>query len=494
MRNSRLLTVFAFVAFGLAATLSLRPAAAAIPFDSINHVIVIYQENWSFDGLYGKFPGANGLANAGAAATQVDKSGKPYATLPATLDLAQTPPVTNTLSPTNLPNAPFDLNAYITPDKQIGSPIHAFYQNQYQIDGGKMDKFVAWTNIGGLVMSYYDATNMPGGQLAKQYTLADNFFQGAFGGSFLNHFWLICACTPAWPNAPAARVAQLDANGIMTRDGSVTPDGFAVNTSYTINTPHPASITNTAELVPVQTMPTIGDRLNEKNISWAWYSGGWNDAVAGKPDKSFQFHHQPFAFFANYADNTTGRAAHLKDETDFLSALKSNGLPSVSYVKAIGADNEHPNTSTPQRGQQHAAELVKAVQDSPYWKDSVIIYTYDENGGRWDHVAPPAGDRWGPGPRVPAIIISPFAKKGFVDHTQYDTTSILKFIETRWGLQPLGARDAAANNLCMALDVACPALIGISGSDRSDVALVVVLLGAGLVLLAGAYALRKRDV
>src|SRR5580765_5002346 len=94
----------------LAACGSLEPKPRGI--EKINHVIVIYQENWSFDGLYGKFPGANGLANAGAAATQVDKSGKPYATLPATLDLAQTPPVTHTLIPANLPNAPFDLNAY----------------------------------------------------------------------------------------------------------------------------------------------------------------------------------------------------------------------------------------------------------------------------------------------------------------------------------------------------------------------------------------------
>jgi len=100
------------------------------------------------------------------------------------------------------------------------------------------------------------------------------------------------------------------------------------------------------------------------------------------------------------------------------------------------------------------ADLVQAVQQSPAWADTAIIITYDENGGFWDHVAPPQGDRWGPGTRVPAIIISPYAKKGFVDHTQYDTTSILKFIETRWGLAPLSARDAAANDLINAFDFA----------------------------------------
>jgi phospholipase C len=95
---------------------------------------------------------------------------------------------------------------------------------------------------------------------------------------------------------------------------------------------------------------------------------------------------------------------------------------------------------------------VKRVQESPAWKDSVIIITYDESGGRWDHVPPPKVDRWGPGLRVPAIIISPFAKRGFVDHTNYETTSILKLIEARWGLPPLTSRDAAANNLLNSFD------------------------------------------
>ena len=97
-------------------------------------------------------------------------------------------------------------------------------------------------------------------------------------------------------------------------------------------------------------------------------------------------------------------------------------------------------------------DLVGRVQASPYWEDTVIIITYDENGGRWDHVAPPRGDRWGPGTRVPTIIVSPYAKKGFVDHATYDTTAILKLIEMRWNLSPLGTRDAAANPISNAFD------------------------------------------
>jgi phospholipase C len=143
---------------------------------------------------------------------------------------------------------------------------------------------------------------------------------------------------------------------------------------------------------------------------------------------------------------------HLKDEKDFMKDLQNRNLPSVSFIKPSGAYNEHPGYATLVAGQQHVADLVKAVQESPYWSDTLIILTYDENGGRWDHVAPPRGDRWGPGTRVPAIIVSPFAKKGYVDHTQYDTTSILKFIEKRWDLEPLGTRDAAANDLINGLD------------------------------------------
>ncbi len=426
--------------------LSLGGARAAGPLDQITHVIVIYQENWSFDSLYGSFPGANGFANAGAAVRQVDKNGAPYATLPQPIDTTKTPPGPDPRFPPDLPVRPFNVAEFVLPTDRTGDLVHRFYHEQLQIDGGKMDKFVAWSDAAGLVMSYYDATNMPVGRLAQQYVLADNFFHAAFGGSFLNHFWLVCACTPKWADAPAALRAQLDGAGVLVRDGAVTPDGYAVNTIFTVNSPHPASA-NPANLLPNQTMPTIGDRLSERGVSWAWYSGGWNDALAGHADPLFQFHHQVFAFFTRYADGTPGRAAHLKDERDFLSDVRAGRLPAVSFVKPLGPDNEHPGYADLLRGERHVADLVRAVANSPVWPGTVIIVTYDEHGGRWDHVAPPAADRWGPGLRVPAIIISPLAKRHYVDHTRYDTTSILKLIERRWGLAPLGTRDADANGL-----------------------------------------------
>ena len=418
----------------------------------INHVVVIYQENWSFDSLYPNFPGANGIDQAGATIPQVDKDGTPYATLPQPLNTTFSPVAPDPRFPADLPVAPFDTAKYVGANQLTGDAVHRYYQEQYQIDGGKMDKFVAWSDAAGLVMSYYDATNMPEGKLAQQFTMLDNFFHAAFGGSFLNHQFLICACAPTWSDAPANIVAQLDGNGIMTRDGQVTPDGFVINTSYTINSPHPASVTDKNLLVPEQTAPTIGDRLSDQNVSWAWYSGGWNTAVLGHADPLFQFHHQPFAYYANFADGTPGRADHLKDEQDFYTDVVGGKLPAVTFIKPLGPDNEHPGYATLLTGQQHVADLVSTIQNSKYWSDTAIIITYDEHGGRWDHVAPPVIDKWGPGLRVPTIIISPFAKKGFVDHTQYDTTSILKLIEERWNLQPLGMRDAAAGDLSTAFD------------------------------------------
>jgi phospholipase C len=420
------------------------------PLDRINHVVVIYQENWSFDGLFGKFPGANGLANAAATVGQVDRQGRPYAVLPQPIDNRNKAAVQpDRRFPADLPVAPFDVGLFVPPADTTGNPVHRFYQQIQQIDGGKMDGFVAWTDVGGLVMSYYDATDLPVGKLAQEYVLADNFFHAAFGGSFLNHAWLVCACTPVWPDAPVELRAKLDERGILVKDGDISPDGYVVNTAYTVNQPHPA---DKKQLLPNQTFPTIGDRLNEKQISWAWYSGGWNDAVSGKPHPVFQFHHHPFAYFANYADGTPGRALHLKDEEDFATDLKQGKLPAVSFVKPLGPDNEHPGYASLLQGQLHVAALVNAIRESPYWPDTVIIITYDENGGRWDHVPPPKVDRWGPGARVPTVIVSPWAKRHHVDHTLYDTTSILKLIESRWDLRPLGARDAAANDLSNAFD------------------------------------------
>jgi phospholipase C len=427
-------------------------AAAPKGIDRIEHVIVVYLENHSFDNLFGMFPGANGLANSGKTSRQVDADGKPYGTLPAPFDAFQKPPAADPRFPADLANRPFLIDQYVKQDSRVPDLVHRYYQEQMQIDGGKMDKFAAISDARGLSMGYHDGSKMLLWQYARDYTLADNFFHAALGGSFLNHFWTICACTPRYDNPPAAVTAVLRPDGSMEKDGQVTPDGFAINTIQSVYMPHAASITDTTRLLPPQTAPTIGDRLSEKHVSWAWYSGGWNAALAGNADVSFQYHHQPFAYFQKYGDGTEEKRQHLKDETDLLNDIDAGTVPAVVFYKPLGRDNEHPGYTDITSGDRHITAVIEKIRRSKIWASSAIIVTYDENGGYWDHVAPPKLDRWGPGIRVPTVIISPFAKRHHIDHTFYDTTSILRLIEERFGVAPLGERDAKANDLRAAFD------------------------------------------
>jgi phospholipase C len=444
--NKKTLKVTSAVGVGailLIVASSYKKAIPASGIEKVNHVVVIYMENHSFDNLYGQFEGADGLDKAKSKnVIQLDASGQPYATLP--------PVPRSTAFPTNLPNNYFNIDQYVANDLVTPDVTHLFYQEQLQINGGKMNRFVQYNYTKGLSMGYYNTKQIPLYELAKQYTLCDHFFHSAFGGSFLNHQWLIAAASPVFPNAPAEIVAKLDSAGNLIKDGAVTPDGFVVNTSNSVNL-HPKNAVLT-RLVPNQTHATIGDRLSEKNISWAWYAGGWNIADADGAPPMFSYHHQPFAYFSNYAKGTAARKEHLKDESEFLVAAKNGTLPAVSFVKPTGVENEHPGGSNIKVAENHAVALINAVLNGPNGKDAVIILTYDENGGFWDHVAPPVIDKWGPGSRVPALIISPFAKKGYVDHTKYETVSILAFIEKRWKLKPLTKRDEHADPLSHAFD------------------------------------------
>jgi len=418
------------------ATPAASGAAAPAGLGRVNHLVVIFLENRSFDNLYGQFAGADGLDAAAHAAPQADANGTLYTTLPQ---------ANGSPFPTTLPNAPFDMSPYTPPTVPTRDLVHRFYQEQMQINGGKMDRFVAVSDAKGQVLGHYRTDDLPVAQEAKQYTLCDRFFHSAFGGSFFNHFFLVATAPPVFPNATRG-VAVLDSTGRMVKDGFITPDGYVINTAFTINTPHPANAPR-ENLVPNQTMPNIGDRMTEGNVSWAWYSEGWDDALAGHPDSAFQFHHQPFAYFANYADGTQAKKDHLKDEKEFFAAAAAGTLPQVSFVKPMDMHNEHAGEVDIMSGERHVIELINAVRNGPNWKDAAIIIAYDENGGWWDHVAPPVIDRWGPGTRIPAIVISPFAKKGYIDHTQYETASILATIEKRWGVKPVGTRDAHATNM-----------------------------------------------
>jgi phospholipase C len=422
-------------------------AAQATPADfksHIDHIVIVFQENWGFDALYGKFPGANGYASAVTTQTGPD-GGTLSAAGPVLIGGHPDPNF-----PTDLPARPFDLSIYIKPTVKTGDPVHNFYIQQAEIDGGKMDRYLAYPAVGtqgGLTMGYWDATDLPEGKLAKQYVLADDFHQSAFGGSFLNNMWAACACTPqlAAGDAPAPLVERMDALGnpvLGSGEGRMTPDYYVVNTSF--STQYPQFTSDKVDtFVPPLDYPTLGDRLTEKNVSWKFYAGGLNDALAGHPDKTFQPHHQSYLYFRKYAPGTPG-AAHIVDDSTFLPDLTAGTLPSVAWIKPIGANNEHPGYANLMQGQLYVARLIGEIQMSSAWKKTLIVIVYDEAGGHFDHVAPMPVDRWGPSTRVPALFVSPFARHGIVDHTSYEMTSVLRTIEMRFGLDPLGPRDANA--------------------------------------------------
>jgi acid phosphatase len=460
---------------------------------NIDTVVVIYAENRSFDNLYGAFPGANGLQNVTPEnSMQVDRDGTELKELPPAwggltakgVALAVTQAQTE-----HMPAKPFAIDDPNGLNTQLGVTTrdlwHLFYQNQMQIDGGKNDKFVAYADSGGLVMGHYDGSKLPLWPIAKEFVLADNFFQGAFGGSFLNHFELVCACIPKYPDAdksPAKGIiAAVEADGVSLKladnspksamdgvpkfvnNGQISPDFYAVNTMQppyqpSNNPPPPEGDPRLADPSKPNTLPpqhdvTIGDLLSAKGVSWAWYAGAWQatlDGPRGKPVPNFQFHHQPLNFFVQFAPGTEARAMHLKDGgmngVEFIKAVDAGVLPQVTFYKPQGNLNEHPGYTDAMSGDQHIAEVIAHLQKSPQWAHMLVLVTYDENGGFWDHVAPPKADRWGPGSRIPAFIISPFARKGTVDHTQYDTTSVLRFITRRFDLPVLpglAERDAA---------------------------------------------------
>ena len=511
----------------------------------IQNVVIIFAENRSFDSLFGAFPGANGLSNApvtgsagaggaggaggGVAAGYIPQKDRDGVTvlpkLPQTwlgVTVAGNPTVVTMAQSDNLPNAPFPMETIWNTIN--GAPLlttldvtqdmaHRFFENQMELNGGTNDMFAAWEDAGGVTLGHWDYSNSKLWALAKQYVLADNFYMGAFGGSFLTHQYLICACAPAvsaaWvasnnpsvnmlaaPNAKGIpQLAQSSTSPASALDGTPTlltgniapldyfgtGDGYrAVNTMQPYFQPSgnpPAAAATDLRYadpskpttLPVQMQTTIGDLLTAKSIDWAWYATDWNAATVdgeapststraviyapsgprGSPD--FQTHHHPFNYYAAFdpATHAAARAAHLRDYTDLMGDIANGTVPSVAWYKPTGNVNQHPGYANLDDGDAHIADLVARLQAGPQWNHMVIIVTYDEYGGQWDHVAVPKGDLLGPGERIPAIIISPYAKKGTVDHTQYDTGSTLRLITKRFGLPTLPgltARDTALVN------------------------------------------------
>ncbi|AKA84342.1 acid phosphatase [Pseudomonas synxantha] len=470
--------------------------------DQVKTVVVIYAENRSFNNLFADFPGLEKPLSALSATDfqQRDRDGSVLTTLPPTWGgvLQVGPQTVDGVSypsevqfQQNLPNAPFALkgpNAEDLPLSLVTRDLwHVFYQNQMQINDGKNDGFVAWGDSGGLVMGHYAQSrySLRLWDVAKEFVLCDNFFQGAFGGSFLNHQYLISATAPFYPDAAQsvakAQIATLQSNdptdtrlkpldkspaSAMTGPpqfgpSALTPDGYGVNTlappywpTWIRDPENPDySKPDLPNVLVPQTHEHIGDKLSKRNVDWAWYAGAWQATLEQFKDSggipkipNFQYHHQPFNYFKQQGpQNRAERDKRLRDgglgdestTNKFFADAQAGKLPAVSFYKPQGNLNMHAGYADIASGDRHIARALKVLQESPQWKNMVVVVTVDENGGWWDHVAPPKGDRWGPGTRVPALVVSPFARKGTVDHTVYDTASILRLITRVFQLETL---------------------------------------------------------
>jgi phospholipase C len=488
-----------------------------------DHLVVVYQENHSFDNLYGGWGAVNGQwvdgrwSGPSSRRTQLAQDGTPYRCLLQDDVNLTSPPLAPTCSDPGhgiaasaFRNEPFRIDLLIgrtdttcpAPGvfaangvlKGTGRPggctrdlVHRFYQEQFQLNGGQQNRYVQGSDAAGLAMGYYTTAQLPiyrylHGAGAPNYVVADRFFQAAFGGSFLNHQYLVAARAPldtsAGPGGPNAGLhSVVDANGFPNKtyplytpttpevadrqltqacgpnaNPAVACGDLAVNTMQPANPPSAAGAK--LPLVDDTRFPNIGDRLSRAGVTWNWYAGGWDDAVAGRAGPLFQYHHQPLNYFANYAPGMPGRK-HLRDEKEFVSAARRGLLPTVSFVKPYGAENEHPGYASEPDGSDHLVKLLEAVTEGPQAGSTLVVVTYDEFGGQWDHVPPPGAgsatrgvyDAFGPGTRIPTLVIGRSLPRSGVDHTVYDTTSILATIERGLGLAPLGTRDARVADL-----------------------------------------------
>ena len=380
----------ALLALAAAAAVA-APASAGVPTTPIRHIVVLMQENHSFDNYFGTYPGADGLP-AGTCL--------PTSFVDATVGCSR----------------PSHVGGRAV--QGLGSDTKLFAR---QLHGGRMDGFVAayrvGRGLGGLPnpLGYYDDRDLPyAWNLADRYVLFDRFFASARGGSVWNHVFAISA-------TPGNRSAN-----------ELPPAGYPDTT-------------------------TIFDRLEQAGIPWRFYVKDYDatntieNPVLG--DRSAQLLQVPLLAMPRVVRSQQLRS-HIVDMQAFYRDAQAGRLPAVSYI-APGALSEHPPAKLV-GGQTFVRSVVNELMRSPDWSSTAFVLTYDSWGGWYDHVRPPKVDRYGYGFRVPALLVSPYAKRGAIDHATLDFTSILRFIEDNWRLAPLAQRDARAQSIATAFDFSKP--------------------------------------
>jgi phospholipase C len=410
--------------------------AAAPTATPIKHLVVLLQENHTFDNYFGSYPGADGRPRDVCMPVDPSRPGK------------------GCVRPFHIgSNAiePFD-------------PDHSQGTFRLQYDRGKLDGFVHALDVrnqdGALAMGYYDRADLPFyWNLAGRYVLYDHFFSSARGGSFINHMYWVAG-------RPAAT-------------GDRMPTGHGLQ------------------------LPTIFDRLQQKGVSWKFYVQNYDpnlnyrNVASAPPNRASQVTWVPLLNYDRFIDDPALRS-HIVDLRQYYVDLAHGTLPAVSYIVPSGP-SEHPPSSV-LSGQVFVRGLITTLMESSAWKSSAFLLAYDDWGGWYDHVVPPRVDKGGYGFRVPAILVSPYARRGVVDHTQLDLTSILKFIEQNWGVPPLASRDRNARSIASGFDFSArprrPAIVPFSGGTAPPPKSVARTIYAayGLVALLAVAAVMRAVV
>jgi phospholipase C len=450
------------VAVGVAAVgaSSGKSSATATP---IQHLVVIFQENVSFDHYFGTYPLA-----ANAAGEPVFQAAKGTPSVNGLTDaLLNSNP--NTANPQRL-----DRSQAVTCDQD-----HAYTDEQKAFDAGLMDKFVQFTSGGSctdksIVMDYYDGNTVTAlWNYAQHFAMSDNSYSTGFGPSTVGALNLISGQTHG---ATTGNVAGTIDNGTVIGD----PRPLLANDDCTVKTATQTSMMGT----------NVGDLLNSHNVTWGWFQGGFKPSsvsngvatcasshqnIAGATVQDYIPHHEPFEYYSSTANphhlppsstamiGQTDQANHQYDLSDFWAAVDNGNMPAVSFLKAAAYQDGHAGYSDPLDEQTFLVNTINRLEKRPEWKNTAVVIAYDDSDGWYDHQigpimshsataddalsgtgscgTPPAGaypDRCGYGPRQPLLVISPYAKQNFVDNTTTDQSSILRFIEDNWSLGRIG--------------------------------------------------------
>jgi phospholipase C len=414
----------------------------AQPPNKIQHIIFIVQENHSFDNYFGTYPNANGFPSALAIPLDPNETALGSVS-PFHLDVNQQVLIVGDELPPGISDpseldpvganttAPYHLNS-----ESIGTDInHSWQAAHMAYDNGKMDGFVAAEKTT-LTMGYYDRRDIPNyWAYADNFVLDDNFFSSLMGPSLPNHLYIASGT-----------------NGPTTLDEKWILEGGVVNNPGNTG----LGVTEIQGGISFS-WATLAQELSNGNVSWMWYTGSVN------PLKPSIWDVLPlFIFFQNHPNELSD---HVKNTQNFISDVQNGRLPAVSWiipgvwhppdlpqVCARGAGvSEHPPARS-DCGMDYVTYLVNQVMESQYWRSTALVITWDDYGGFYDHVPPPQIDKYGEGFRVPALVVSPWAKHGYVDHTMYEFGSLLKLAEVNFNLPTLGTRDVKANDMMNSFD------------------------------------------